>query len=119
MVQCSAGDLSSVVEADSTEPYGCRENVSIVGVDEEQGEDIFAKVVSVAEKAGASITKNDVSICNRLPSGGTGPKPLIAMFVRRETKHQLKKNKRNLKTPTSLSMMIPPRSCRVGQVRRK
>ena len=32
-----------------------------------------------------------------LPSGGAGPKPLIAKFVRRETKHQLMKNRRNLK----------------------
>ena len=68
----------------------------------------FAKVVSVAEKTGVSITKNDVSICHHLPSGGTGPKPLIAKFVRRETKHQHMKNKRNLQTPTSLSMMISP-----------
>ena len=66
-------------------------------MEEEPGEDVFAKVVSVAEKAGVSITKNDVSTCHRLPSGGTGPKPLIAKFVRRETKHQLMRNKRNLK----------------------
>ena len=66
-------------------------------MEDEPGEDVFAKVVSVAEKAGVSITKNDVSICHRLPSGGTGPKPLIAKFVRRETKHQLMKNKRNSK----------------------
>lgn len=96
--QCSApGDLSPVIEADSIEQYGRRENVRIFGVEEEPGEDVFAKVVSVAEKAGVSITKNDVSTCHRLPSGGTGPKPLIAKFVRRETKHQLMKNKRNLK----------------------
>ena len=96
--QCSAaGDLSPVIEADSIEQYGRRENVRIFGVEEEPGEDVFAKVVSVAEKAGVPITKNDVSTCHRLPSGGTGPKPLIAKFVRRETKHQLMKNKRNLK----------------------
>ena len=93
----AAGDLSPVIEADSIEQYGRRENVSILGVVEEPGEDVFAKVVSVAEKAGVSITKNDVSTCHRLPSGGAGPKPLIAKFVRRETKHQLRKNKRNLK----------------------
>ena len=97
-IQCSAaGDQSPVIEADSIEQNGRRETVRIFGVEEEPGEDAFAKVVSVAEKAGVSVTKNDVSICHRLPSGGTGPKPLIAKFVRRETKHQLMKNKRNIK----------------------
>ena len=90
-IQCSAaGDLSPVIEADSIEQYGCRENVRIFGLEEEPGEGVFAKVVSVAEKAGVSITKNNVSICHRLPSGGTGPKPLIAKFVRQKKpkKHQ-------------------------------
>ena len=54
-------------------------------------------MVSVAEKAGVQITANDVSTCHRLTGGGSGPKPLIAKFVRRDTKHQLMKNKRNLK----------------------
>ena len=95
----AAGDLSPVIEADSIEQYGRREKFRIFGVVAESGEDVFAKVVSVAEKAGVSITKNDVSTCHRLPSGGAGPKPLNAKFVRRETKHQLMKNKRttNLK----------------------
>ena len=69
----------------------------IFGVQEEPGEDVYAKVVSVAEKAGVQITANDVSTCNRLPGGGSGPKALIAKFVRRDMKHQLMKNKRNLK----------------------
>ena len=60
-------------------------------------EDGDAKVVSVAEKAGVQITANDVSTCHRLPGGRSGSKPLIAKFVRRDTKHQLVKNKRNLK----------------------
>ena len=96
-IQCTAaGDLSHVIEADSIEQYGRREKVKIFDVEEEPGGDVFAKEVSVTEKAGVSITKNDVSICHSLPSGGTGPKPLIAKFVKRETKYQLMKNKRNL-----------------------
>ena len=84
MIQCSAaGNLSPVIEADSIEQYQRRENLRIFGVEEEPGEDVFAKVVSVAEKAGMSITKIDVSICHRSPSGGTGPKPLIAKLERR------------------------------------
>ena len=78
-IQCSAaGELFPAFDVDSIEQYGRRENVKIFGVEEETGEDVFAKVVSVAEKAGVSITKKDVSICYRLPSGKTGPKSLIA-----------------------------------------
>ena len=58
-------DLISVIEADSIEQYGNKENVRIFGVDEEPGDDVFPKVVSVAEKAGFVITSNDVSICYR------------------------------------------------------
>ena len=90
-------DLAPIIEADSIEQYGRGENVRIFGVQEEPGEDVHAKVVSVAEKAGVQITAIDVSTCHRLPGGGSGPKPLIANFVRRDTKHRLMKHKRNLK----------------------
>ena len=69
----------------------------IFGVQEEPGEDVYAKVVSVAEMADNQITANEVSTCHSLPGGGSGPKLLIAKFVRRDAKHQLMKNKRNLK----------------------
>ena len=85
-------DRSPIIEADSTEQYGRRENVRIFGVEEEPDEDVFAKVVSVAEKAGVTIittTANDVSTCHRLPVGGKGPKPLFAKFVRWDSKHQI------------------------------
>ena len=62
-IHCSAdGNLSLFIEADSLEQYWRRENVRIFDVEKEPGEDVLAKNVSVAEKAGVSITKNDVSI---------------------------------------------------------
>ena len=95
--RCTTEDLALIIEADSIEQYGRRENVRIFGVQEEPGEDVYAKVVSVVEKAGVQITANDVSTCHRLPGGRSGPKPLKTKFVRCDTKHQLMKNKRNLK----------------------
>ena len=91
-------DLSSVIEADSIEQYLRRENMRIFDVDEGPGEDVFTKAVSVAEKVGVVIASNGVSTCHHLPRGGKVPKPIIAKFVRRDTKHQLVKKKRNLKT---------------------
>ena len=90
-------DLSSVLEADSFEQYGRGEIVRIFGVDEYPCEDVFAKVVIVAERASVIIKSNDVSTCHCLPSGGKGPKPILSKFVRRDNKHQLMKKKRNLK----------------------
>ena len=50
-IQCSAArNQSPVIEADSVD--GRRENVRIFGLEAETGEDVFAKVVSVAETAG-------------------------------------------------------------------
>ena len=48
--------MSLVIEANRIEQYGHRENVTISRVEEEPREDILAKVVIVAEKAGVPIT---------------------------------------------------------------
>ena len=90
-------DRSPIKEADSIEQYGRRENVRIFDVEEELDEDVFAKVVSVAEEAGVTTTAIDCSTCHRLPSGGKGPKPLLAKFVRPDTKYQLMQHKKSLK----------------------
>ena len=106
--RCSAEDLAPIIDSDIIEQYGRaeerREKVRIFGVQEEPGEDVYEKVVSVAEKAGVQITANDVSTCHRLPGGRSGPEPLIAKFVRRDTKHQLMKNKHNLKNTNIFSV---------------
>ena len=89
-------DRSPIIEYKSSEQYGRRENERIFGVEEEPDEDVSVKVVSEAEKAGVTITANDVITCHRLPGGGKGPKPLIAKLVGRATNHQLMKHKRKL-----------------------
>ena len=65
-------------------------------VEEEPDEDVFAKVVIVAEKASSIITANDESTCHRLTGRCVGPKSPIARFVRCATKHQLMKHERTL-----------------------
>ena len=53
---CSAVEvLYSILEADSIEQYGRGEIVRIFGMEEKPGDDVFSKVVSVAEKAGVVI----------------------------------------------------------------
>ena len=103
MKTSTVDDRSPIIEADRIEQYGRTENVRIFGVEEEPDEDVSAKVVSWTEKAGITITAHDISTCHRLPGGSKGPKPLIAKFFRRDTKHQLMKHKRSLKE-TSISV---------------
>ena len=69
----------------------------IFDVEKELDGDVFAKVVSVNEEAGFTITALDGSTFHRLPRGGKGPKPILATFVGPDTKHQLKQHKKNLK----------------------
>ena len=103
IMRCSAVEhLSPFKKADSIEHYGRRENVRIFVLDEEPGEDVFAKAVSVAGKADIKITSNDDSTCHRLPSGDKSRKPIIAKFVRRDTKNQLMKKKSNLKNTRTI-----------------
>ena len=45
----AAEDISSVKEKDSIDQYGRNENLRIFGVDDEPCENVFAKVMSVAE----------------------------------------------------------------------
>ena len=88
---------SPIIEVDSIDQYGRKEKVRMFGVVEEPGEDVFAKVVGVSEKAAVGLTTNDVDVCHSLPGGSRVPKPLIAKIVRRDAKHQLMKHKGKLK----------------------
>ena len=97
MKTSTVDDWSPIIEAKSVEEYGRRKSIRILGVEEEPDEDVFATVISAAEKGGVTITANDVSTCHRQLGGGKGPTFLIAKFVRRDTKHQLMERKQSLK----------------------
>ena len=97
-------DKTPVIETDSLEHFGQRENIRFFSVDEELNEEVFAKVTNVTEKAGVTITAGDIGTCHRLLFVRVGPK--LCTFVRRETKRQLLRPKKTLKTFSSMSMMI-------------
>ena len=90
-------NLLPINDTDNFEQSGWRENARIFGVEEEPDENVFAKVVSVIEKAGVTITAYDVSASHRLMGRSKGPKLLNSKFVRLDTKHQLMKLKKNLR----------------------
>ena len=95
-----SGELSSLFNADSNQQYGRRDNVRIFGVEEAPNEDVYQAVIDVAEKAGCQVSRADISICHRVPSRNVKPgqgRPIIAKFVRRQTKIGLMTNKKKLK----------------------
>ena len=83
--------LSKLFLSDADEPYGRRENVRIIGVEEQIGEDVYQPVVNVVKRKGVEICKSDISVCPCLPARGQSGKPIIVKFVWRETKLALMK----------------------------
>ena len=92
METLTVDDPSPIIEADGIGQYGRKENMRTFGEEVELKENVFAKVVSLAEKAELSIPGNYEITCHRLC-----PKILIAKFVWRDTRHQLLKQKRAVK----------------------
>ena len=95
-----SGELSSLFNADSNQQYGRRDNVRIFGVEGAPNEDVYQAVIDVAEKAGCQVSRADISICHRVPSRNVKPgqgRPIIAKFVRRQTKIGLMTNKKKFK----------------------
>ena len=69
-------------------------------MEEAPNEDVYQAVIDVAEKAGCQVSRADISICHRVPSRNVKPgqgRPIIAKFVRRQTKIGLMTNKKKLK----------------------
>ena len=90
-------DIASLLCADSNEQYRRRDNIRILGVDEINDEDVYERVVEMANDNGVSISKQKISVCHRLPSRNQISLPKFAKFVRRETKFCVMTHRRNLK----------------------
>ena len=91
-------------EIDRLEQYSRRENVRIYGLAETQGECTNTVVIDMARDIGVTITPADISVSHRLGRpGGVGstadsrPRPLIVKLVRRDTKFELKRNKKRMR----------------------
>ena len=60
---------------------------------EESAEDVNQKAVDIVENEGVAVSKEDISVCNRLPTQKLGSKTMIATFVKHHTKHILLTNR--------------------------
>ena len=65
-------------------------------MEEAPGENVYDKVIEVAQQCVVTIEKKDISVCHRLPASGNGTKPIIAKIVPRESKFNIMSNKKVL-----------------------
>ena len=90
-------NITSSFSADSNENYARRDNIRIFGVEEINNEDVFGSVVGKASDLGVTISKQDISVCHCLPPRNRVSRPIVAKFVRSETKFRVMTDERNLK----------------------
>ena len=87
---------------DKNEQYTRRENLRMFGIPEGEDEDTMQVVIDVAQKIGVKLSRSDISVSHRIGATpdktrrNAAPRPLIARFVRRETKDILLKQRHKL-----------------------
>ena len=85
-------------DIDRLQQYSRRENFRVFGIAETADEKTNDIIVKVAGDMGVDITERDISVSHRIGKKmGTKPRPIIAKFVRLDTKTAMMRNKRNLK----------------------
>ena len=87
--------IKTHLEGEKRDQYSRRDMVRITGVPFTRGENTTSLACRIGRSLGVDISPGDISVSHR--SGrqvGSAPRPILCKFVRRETKHELLKNKR-------------------------
>ena len=92
-------DNTSLFSAEPNKQYG-RDNIRISRVEEINDEDKYEPMVEVASDIGGTLSKQDITVCNSLPSRDPGSRPTIAKFVRSEAQFLLLTHEGNLEKST-------------------
>jgi hypothetical protein len=83
------------LESESAEQYTRRDSLKVRGVPYKQGEVTNTIICQIAFSLGVQISPSDISVSHRTGRrDGTGPRPILCKFVRRDIKHQLLNNKK-------------------------
>ena len=87
-------------ELDRLQQYSRRDNIRVYGIAEatDENENTNSVIVKVAKDMGVDISEHDLSVNHRLGrKAGTKPRPIIAKFVRRDTKTAIMRRKKNMR----------------------
>ena len=86
---------------DEIEQYSRRDNIVAHGLPEQDGECTNDVIIAVAAAAGVVVTNGDISTSHRVgrPGNARGgkPRPIVARFVRRDTRTGILRSKKKLK----------------------
>lgn len=86
------------LEEDRLTQYTMRDSVKIFGVPYKAGEDTNDLVRRIGYSLGVEISEHDISVSHRTGKiHGNKPRPIVAKFTRRATKHAFLRNRSNAK----------------------
>ena len=84
-------------ELDRLQQYSRRDNIRVYGIDETADECTNTIIVKLANDMGVEIPEQELSVSHRLGRKTGKPRPIIAKFVRRDTKTKMMRSKKELR----------------------
>ena len=110
---------SQAFELDRLAQYSRRENVRLHGVPETADENTNDVVIAIASDMGVRINEHDICVSHRLQkSRSMQERPIIVRFVRRDTKIEIMRKKKTLRTIDSHRNTFINDDLRVGAGRK-
>lgn len=92
--------LLNKYENDKLEQYSRRENLRILGLEEEADETegvLEAKIIELAGDIGVKLDTSDISVAHRLGKPREGGRPVVLRLCHRKKKNEMMHNKKKLK----------------------
>ena len=90
-------DNNSLFRADWHEKHGRRDNIRICRIEKKNVDDVYDRVVKMANEIVVITSKQHISVCHLLPARNPRSRPILAKFVRRETNFRVLTQTKNLK----------------------
>ena len=84
-------------ELDRLQQYSRRDNIRVYGIEEKPDECTNTIIVKLAHDMGVEIEEQELSVSHRLGRKTGKPRPIIAKFVRRDTKSKMMRAKKELR----------------------
>ena len=94
---------------DRLEQYGHRQNLEIVGIPVQDGENTNAIVIEVAKLLDVNLTPEQISTSHRLPAKNREnlSPPIIACFTNRDIRNKIYANRKATRTASLVNFSVP------------
>ena len=100
---------SEVEKLDRLEQYKRRQNLEIVGIPVQDGENTNAIVIEVAKLFDVNLTPEQISTSHRLPAKNRKniSPPIIARFTNRDVRNKIYANRKATRTASLINFSVP------------